>query len=494
RSKLSERLFRCQEQGIINADGATYLLAWSRGEWESKSRPRSYSFLHHRPQSPLDGVPAFPRSWEKPRRVRTFDVSARGDESETASEEEEERVPIQKARRSNVPASPSPEVFHSTDDEKASETEEKNAAETNVNDPELDTFYSSDVEDIDGSNPENTEGLSGWTADMELGARGFISRAVNNPDFSELRSKLKSLSAILSRSHKSTIRVGTICSGIGTQEMIGEIFEEQWNRANPVEHSFLCENDTAKIDFLLRCFPDAHYLFTDMKDVAQGLARDCKTDGWVEVPKAWGVKCERRVDGLVSGFPCISVSPLNMDPKGFKDTSSATGCGFKSVTDYVQRSRPQWIAMENVKTLVHARAVDGYKKPIYYILETMKKLGYFSAFDAAMSSKDRELKWPEKFEEANEKERVDKMLLRIRSEKLLLPERELAILAVACVDLQVNFGMDPCKEELVDQNFDRGTFLRSNPKLANCTIPKGKYVITKRWRLLTSQDLWIFKR
>ena len=86
---------RCQEQGIINADGATYLLAWSRGEWESKSRPRSYSFLHHRPQSPLDGVPAFPRSWQKPRRVRTFDVSARGDESETASEEEEERVPIQ---------------------------------------------------------------------------------------------------------------------------------------------------------------------------------------------------------------------------------------------------------------------------------------------------------------------------------------------------------------------------------------------------------------
>lgn len=253
-----------------------------------------------------------------------------------------------------------------------------------------------------------------------------------------------------------------------------------------------------------------------------------------------------------------------MDPKGFKDTSSATGCGFKSVTDYVQRSRPQWIAMENVKTLVHARAVDGYKKPIYYILETMKKLGYFSAFDvpntysyglpqsrtrvwmmfirndclapalttgsilqmfrsfqlkacsleriflddcevprgesrqAAMSSKDRELKWPEKFEEAKEKlgavawhggtqgltreindlihnshgyrdgagsfqtdslrtlcgwakERVDKMLLRIRSEKLLLPERELAILAVACVDLQVNFGMDPCKEELVVQ-------------------------------------------
>ena len=46
------------------------------------------------------------------------------------------------------------------------------------------------------------------------------------------------------------------------------------------------------------------------------------------------------------------------------------------------------------------------------------------------------------------KERVDKMLLRIRSEKLLLPERELAILAVACVDLQVNFGS---KEELVVQ-------------------------------------------
>lgn len=29
------------------------------------------------------------------------------------------------------------------------------------------------------------------------------------------------------------IKIGTICSGIGTQEMVGDIFNELWNRMNP---------------------------------------------------------------------------------------------------------------------------------------------------------------------------------------------------------------------------------------------------------------------
>lgn len=41
-----------------------------------------------------------------------------------------------------------------------------------------------------------------------------------------------------------------------------------------------------------------------------------------------------------------------------------------------------------------------------------------------------------------------------------------------------------------DQNFDRGTFLRSNPRIVNCAIPKGKYVVTRQFRLLTAQDFW----
>ena len=42
-----------------------------------------------------------------------------------------------------------------------------------------------------------------------------------------------------------------------------------------------------------------------------------------------------------------------------------------------------------------------------------------------------------------------------------------------------------------DQNFHRGTFLKgaSGPACCPCLIPKGKYVVTGRWSLLTVKDL-----
>ena len=43
-------------------------------------------------------------------------------------------------------------------------------------------------------------------------------------------------------------------------------------------------------------------------------------------------------------------------------------------------------------------------------------------------------------------------------------------------------------EQDQDQNFDRGTFVKSNPRVAACTIPKGRYILTKQWRVLTAED------
>lgn len=85
-----------------------------------------------------------------------------------------------------------------------------------------------------------------------------------------------------------------------------------------------------------------------------------------------------QVDGLVSGFPCVSVSALNNSAPQFCDSASATGNGWRAVQGYIKRSRPGWIVLENVKRLSQRREVDKHKKPSDTIVRTMKAMGYRS--------------------------------------------------------------------------------------------------------------------
>ena len=92
------------------------------------------------------------------------------------------------------------------------------------------------------------------------------------------------------------------------------------------------------------------------------------------------------MDGVVSGFPCVSVSALNMCAKSFKDTSGATGCGWKSVRDFMKRNRPGFAVLENVKTLTHTRAIDDYTKPVDMIMKFMAGLGYECMYEVVNST------------------------------------------------------------------------------------------------------------
>ncbi|CAK9089702.1 Modification methylase BanI (M.BanI) (Cytosine-specific methyltransferase BanI) [Durusdinium trenchii] len=145
-----------------------------------------------------------------------------------------------------------------------------------------------------------------------------------------------------------------------------------------VRHSFLCENDKQKLRFLNESFPDADHIFHDMVEVSKGRAKDFKLGGqYTTVPE---------VDGVVSGFPCVSVSALNMCAKSFKDTSGATGCGWKSVRDFMKRNRPGFAVLENVKTLTHTRAIDDYTKPVDMIMKFMAGLGYECMYEVVNST------------------------------------------------------------------------------------------------------------
>eukprot|EP00435_Cladocopium_sp_Y103_P025798 s4234_g6.t1 len=251
-----------------------------------------------------------------------------------------------------------------------------------------------------------------------------------------------------------------------------------------VEHTFLCENEGSKLKFLAEAFPSAGHIFTDMQELHKGRARDYK-DGcsYKTVPK---------VDGVISGFPCISVSPLNMYDLEFRDTTQATGCGWDSVKKFVRKFRPQWAILENVKSLAHSRKADNYKKPVDHICQVMQKIGYIPAYDVVNTlnfglPQSRARCWMmfiradcqvdqadllgsfrsfmlqpcglgkvlvgghEHVGQCGGVADVDRMIAVIKEKHLAacIPERELCILSVACVDLVKNHNIDPEVEAVV---------------------------------------------
>lgn len=53
-----------------------------------------------------------------------------------------------------------------------------------------------------------------------------------------------------------------------------------------MEHTFLCENEGAKLKFLEEAFPSAVHIFTDMRDLHKGRARDYKdSNSYKNVPQ-----------------------------------------------------------------------------------------------------------------------------------------------------------------------------------------------------------------
>ena len=80
--------------------------------------------------------------------------------------------------------------------------------------------------------------------------RGFVLRALQDPVHRNLNHELQSLSALLARSEDrdaTEIRVGTICSGIGTQEMVGDTFNMIWNSMRPHSPLKACLGSTPKL-------------------------------------------------------------------------------------------------------------------------------------------------------------------------------------------------------------------------------------------------------
>ena len=92
-----------------------------------------------------------------------------------------------------------------------------------------------------------------------------------------------------------------------------------------------------------------------------------------------------KVDLVLIGYPCKSVSKQNNAATSFLDTSGITGLGFDSMMKYVDYSSPHIVLAENVATLVHKRKKFHGECPIDIQNDAFRRRGYV-AFHRLVSS------------------------------------------------------------------------------------------------------------
>ena len=71
-----------------------------------------------------------------------------------------------------------------------------------------------------------------------------------------------------------------------------------------------------------------------------------------------------QVDVYVAGYPCVSLSSLNVCPEPFERAEAKTGSGYHAAMDYVDKYQPQAVALENVRQMVQCRKQDDYARPL----------------------------------------------------------------------------------------------------------------------------------
>ncbi|CAE7193572.1 unnamed protein product [Symbiodinium sp. CCMP2592] len=156
----------------------------------------------------------------------------------------------------------------------------------------------------------------------------------------------------------------------------------------------MCEQTRWKAEQLHRSFPHVKHIFSDMKDLACGRAYDYITQASADVESAtrllicWCpahllaaaliVWTRPKVDGILAGYPCKSLSLQNNEAKSFTDKSSSTGAGFCALLKYVDRhlSTLQWIITENVAEMSNQRKKFKDEVPIKIQTDAFAKRGF----------------------------------------------------------------------------------------------------------------------
>jgi len=166
-----------------------------------------------------------------------------------------------------------------------------------------------------------------------------------------------------------SLRVGTMCSGTDSPVVVLHGLAAALGDALHVEHTFSCEFDPKKQQWIKDNFPSLKMLFGDVMQLKTGMAHNYITNEEVAVPS---------VDIVIAGFVCKSVSTENneraMYKNCIKEASGKTGETFDGVMGYVKRYKPSVVICENVKGLTTRN--KGAEPVIKHVAASFKKVGY----------------------------------------------------------------------------------------------------------------------
>ncbi|CAK0790294.1 unnamed protein product [Prorocentrum cordatum] len=172
----------------------------------------------------------------------------------------------------------------------------------------------------------------------------------------------------LATSEGRFLRVGTACSGTDSPVAVFRGLAKAMPRLK-VEHTFSCESDVKKRQWITDNFPDLPYLFGDIQELPTGAAFNYITGKAAQVPP---------VDILIAGFVCKSVSLENNERNKYanciKEACGFTGITFQGMIQYVQQFQPAVVICENVEGLVKKNR--GLEPVVNHVKDEFASSGY----------------------------------------------------------------------------------------------------------------------
>mmetsp|Transcript_43589 Transcript_43589/g.81366 ORF Transcript_43589/g.81366 Transcript_43589/m.81366 type:complete len:449 (+) Transcript_43589:68-1414(+) len=180
------------------------------------------------------------------------------------------------------------------------------------------------------------------------------------------------------------LRVGTMCSGTDSPVVVFNKLSKALRGLN-IEHTFSCEYNPAKQEWIKANFPNLEYLFGDVNELKTGFAFNHVDGEKVRVPA---------VDIVIAGFVCKSVSTENNDREKFanciQEACGQTGETFNGVIGYVRKYKPSLVICENVKglTMRTKDSAGNIQEPVIHdVAASFRKSGYGFSY-SVLDSRD----------------------------------------------------------------------------------------------------------
>ena len=165
--------------------------------------------------------------------------------------------------------------------------------------------------------------------------------------------------------------VGTAFTGCDILAKCLEQCEQAWQEffgaICTFDMKFGCEVVEDKRKFLHTQFPELPCIYEQVEDLSQLSAYNWVKENMEVVP---------HVCGFAAGFTCRSRSPSNSSAaknKGcIRAGSDSSGKAFHATQQYIEKSRPEWVLLENITPLLQ----DGPDSDSAYIKEWFASIGY----------------------------------------------------------------------------------------------------------------------